>query len=89
MTTLITTVSVRILKYVLALLVNTSMLEINSRCAIRNFHLHEILLITLRPLVSVRNKYQKYFLRGKGDQCEELTNFIQCVCDIFGLIDLA
>jgi len=33
----------------------------------------EILLIKLWPLYSVRNKYQKYFLKGKGDQCEGLT----------------
>jgi len=60
-------------EYVVALLVSTSRLEFNSRCAIGIFHLHQILLILLWPLGSVINKYQKYFLRGKGVQCEGLT----------------
>jgi len=88
---------------VVALLVNTSRLEFNSRCAIRIFHLCKILQITLWPLGSVRNKYQKFFLRGKGDRCEGLTILlpssatvlkckrpcIWCVCDTLYLIDLA
>jgi len=31
------------------------------------------------PLLSVRNNYQKYFLRGKGDQYEGLTT-LQSSC---------
>jgi len=42
------------------------MSEFNSRYAIRIFHLYEILLITVWPLFSVRNKYKKYFLGLKG-----------------------
>jgi len=58
---------------VVALLLNISRLELNSRCVIRIFQLYEIFLITLWPLFSVRSKYQKYFLGAKGDLCVELT----------------
>jgi len=58
---------------VVALLVYTSKFEFNSRCAITIFHLYDT-SDQIIALVSVRNKYHKYFLRGKGDQCEELTN---------------
>ena len=58
---------------VIALLVNSSRSEFNSRYAISIFHLYKILLITVWTLGSVRNKYQKYFVGGKGDLCEGLT----------------
>jgi len=58
---------------VVALLVNTSRLEFDSGRAIRMCHLYEILRITLWSLGSVRNKYQKHLLRGKGDLCAGLT----------------
>jgi len=81
-----------------ALLANNIMSEFNSRCAIRIFHFYKIHLTTVWPTVSVNNKYEEYFLEGKGDHCEGLTNLplfcapvlksrspgIYCVCDNFG-----
>jgi len=102
MTTIKATVRTPLKENRVALLVYTSRLDFNFRCAIRIFHLYKIILFTVWPLVSVWNKYQKYFLRGKKERCEGLANFphpvplswnlralVFRVCDNSGLIDFA
>jgi len=52
---------------------HTSRSEFNSWCVIGIFPSHKFLLIGAEALGSARNKFQKYFLGGKGDRCVGLT----------------
>jgi len=53
---------------VVSLLVDTSRLEFNTLCTIKIF-MFKFLLITIWSRDSLRNIYQKHFLRGVGDRC--------------------